>query len=677
MAFYQKIFISSVFALIYSLQYYAQTCKEVVGYYPNWQWYDRNKLVSPSSINYAKYSILNYSFFDVTVSGNIVITDPWADKNLLLGPINWSVAPAGYDTGYDFGNPAYHHPGQKFSDICHQNGVKFLPSIGGWTLSNNFPGIAADPIKRQTFAQSCVQLIDAFGFDGIDLDWEYPGYAPHNGTSQDKVNFTLLLQEVRNAIDGYGVAHDKDMLLTIAVGASPERMDHVEWNNIEPIVDIINLMSYDFFGAWDSNTNHNAPLFANSQGDSEFNLSQSVHNLTNVYGVSPSKITAGVAFYGRTTKTNGVPALFTPSLNQVDQITFPEDEGSPLYYNVIDRLHLFDEHWDNEAKVPYLTGKNGLNTFVSFDDVTSITQKAQFIVEKNLRGAIIWEITGDYLETTPGSGVIHSTPLVNALNDVFCNYTPSGLSVNFPLNHLVECHQANSQSLHPDATGWPQSTTDCPEQTINFDYVDAQVAGNCPNEYVINRTWTVQDNCGNSETYIQIISIYDNTPPEVSCGSHSITESSDQPVFLSEDFSSYFDPVDNCTEHITIIQEPANGAELGIGTHEILVKFYDECGNWSECAIQYTVQPYSTAGTEELKIGFRMYPNPTRELFKVSTSSSLKDVTILNLLGQVIEEHTNLSGNELIVHSSGWESGIYLVRVQTVGQEFVERLIVH
>ena len=62
----------------------AQTCKEVVGYYPNWQWYDRNKLVKPATINYEKYSILNYCFFNPQSNGTIQITDPWADKNLLL-----------------------------------------------------------------------------------------------------------------------------------------------------------------------------------------------------------------------------------------------------------------------------------------------------------------------------------------------------------------------------------------------------------------------------------------------------------------------------------------------------------------------------------------------------------------------------------------------------------------
>lgn len=423
-----KYFVLIYFLLLFfSTESNAQTTnchqREIVGYYPNWQWYDRNKLVNPESIHYEKYTILNYCFFDVDENGNIQITDPWADKNLLLGPINWGVAPAGYDTEYDFGNPNYHHPNQKMSDYCHQNGVTFLPSIGGWTLSNNFPGIAADPQKRANFASSCVELIDAFGFDGIDLDWEYPGYTPHNGTPADKENFTLLLQEIRSSIDAYGLAENKEMLLSIAVGAAPDRMDDVQWTQVASIVDIINVMSYDFFGAFSPSTNHNSPLYAPAQGDPTFNVNSTVERLVNNHGVSPEKITVGVAFYGRSSKTQGAPVLHGPTTGQVDDITYAEDEGSPLYYNILKQEHLFDKKWDDLAKVPYLLGKNGLETFTSYDDTSSIRLKAEYIVDHDLLGAIIWEITGDYIESSPGSGVIAETPLIDQLNNTFCNYS--------------------------------------------------------------------------------------------------------------------------------------------------------------------------------------------------------------------------------------------------------------
>jgi GH18 family chitinase len=403
-----NLFFTIILLLGFINNSFAQTCKEIVGYYPNWQWYDRSKLVNPSSIDYSKYSILNYAFFKPEPNGTISNTDTWADENLLLGEMNWTT------NTRDFTTTLVYH--------AQQNGVKILPSVGGWTLSDNIPGISSDPIKRATFAQACVNLISTYQFDGIDLDWEYPGFSTHGGTPQDKVNFTLLLNEIRVAIDNYGSSINKPMLLTIAVGAAPDKMDDVEWNNISQVVDIINLMSYDFFGTFDPITNHNSPLYAPAQGDPEFNVDKSVKRLVNTYNVAPSKITVGVAFYGRSHTTVNAPDLHVQGTGTADNVTFQADQGTPLYYNVLEKLPLFTKHWDSQSEVPYLTGNGNLQTFVSYDDELSIAKKAEYIVNYNLRGAIIWEITGDYLETFIGSGLIKSTPLVDTLSYTFCNY---------------------------------------------------------------------------------------------------------------------------------------------------------------------------------------------------------------------------------------------------------------
>lgn len=390
----------------------AQPCKEIVGYYPNWQWYDRNKAVRPQTIAYEKYTVLNYCFFIPKADGSIGSNDQWADDNLLLGEQDWS-------------NGGRRKPETAITYIARSRGVKVLASVGGWTLSSTFPGIAADSALRRTFAASCVDLVRTYGFDGIDINWEFPGYTPHNGTAADKRNFTLLMQEIRKALTTYGTTKNATMLLTTAVGAAPERMDDVEWDSIANVVDIINVMTYDYYGTWDQTTNHNAPLKRPAVGAAEYNVESSIATLLGTYGVNPSKLTVGMAFYGRSAATVGVPGLHVPSRGLADLATFAADEGTPLYYNVLAALPNFTEHWDTTAQVPYLLGKPGLNTFVSYDNTESIRAKSRFAVDKGLRGAIIWEITGDYIETAPGSGVIASTPLVDAINDVFCTYTSS------------------------------------------------------------------------------------------------------------------------------------------------------------------------------------------------------------------------------------------------------------
>ncbi|MCH2224434.1 MAG: glycosyl hydrolase family 18 protein [Crocinitomicaceae bacterium] len=428
----RKVMTTFLLLLFFGTSFSQSPCKEIVGYYPNWQWYDRAQLVNPQTLDYSKYTIINYCFFAPQPDGTINTTDAWADENLLLGQPDW------VNGGY--------LPNTSIVDLAHANGIEILPSIGGWTLSTNFPSIAASPALRATFAQSCVNLIQTYNFDGIDLDWEYPGYAPHGGTPQDFTNFTLLLQEIRTAIDNYGQSIGKTMQLTVAVGAGPDRMADVDWPAVNPLLDIINLMSYDFFGAWDATTNHNAPLTAPAQGDPTFNLTYSVNALTGTYGIPSSKITAGIAFYGRSSITSGTPGLHTPNAGGTDGTTFWQDDGSPLYYNIMANYSQFTEHWDATAQVPYLTGNN-MNTFVSYDNEQSIGLKAEFIVDNNLRGAIIWEITGDYMETSPGSGMIAGTPLADTLNNVFCNYIGAGNPPNVTVSGNLTLCEGESITL--------------------------------------------------------------------------------------------------------------------------------------------------------------------------------------------------------------------------------------
>jgi chitinase len=444
-----------LFALISCLSkttYGQNHCKEVIGYYPGWQWYDRNKLVNPESIEYSKYTILNYAFLYPLADGTITLTDPWSDKNLLLGTINWSASPAGYDSSYDLGNPAYHVPNTSLIYHAHSNNTKVMISLGGWTLSDDFSSIAANPTKRSNFAHSCNELIRIYDIDGVDIDWEYPGYVAHNGTPNDITNYTLLLQEIRDSLDFVEVELGKNLMLTSAFGADPDRMDDVDWDEVIPLLDYINLMSYDFFGAFSAETNHNSPLYAPISGNQDFNCHSAVERLITQYNVPADKLNLGVAFYGRSVKTNGAAVLHGPTTGVTDLITFAVDEGSPQYYNILDDMSLFDEHWDDDAKVPYLTGIGNLNTFLSYDNEKSIGLKGQYIVDKNLAGAIIWEITGDYIETSPGSGIISGTPLVDTLNLALCHLPTLDTNTTDNSNVGINMNDNSMFEIYPNPT---------------------------------------------------------------------------------------------------------------------------------------------------------------------------------------------------------------------------------
>lgn len=334
--------------------------------------------------------------------GSITSTDIWADENLLLGPMVWWPDPHNDST-------------RSLPYLARQAGVKVLPAIGGWNDSSHFPGIAADSLKRQTFVTACINLIDTYNFDGIDLDWEYPGYAPHGGTPADKENFTLLLQDLRQAMDEHSLQTGNDYLLTSCFGVTISHMQHIDWENILPLIDKVNLMTYDFHGSWDPESNHHTPLYAAAVGDPDWCLHGAFTLINQTYGVPPEKINLGVAFYGKALAN--CTQLYGPHTGY-DGSTFWQDEGQPLYYNIMLKMDMFTRYWDDQVKCPYLLG-NTINTFVTYDDPVSIGYKAQYVMDNDIGGVIIWEITGDYIETNPGSGIIAGTPLLDTLNFIF------------------------------------------------------------------------------------------------------------------------------------------------------------------------------------------------------------------------------------------------------------------
>ncbi|MFD0572751.1 glycoside hydrolase family 18 protein [Kitasatospora gansuensis] len=120
--------------------------------------------------------------------------------------------------------------------------LKVLLSIGGWTYSKYFSDAAATDASRKKLVSSCLDMfikgnlpVDAgYGgagsaagiFDGIDIDWEYPGGGGHAGNHEsaaDKQNFTLLLKEFRTQLDAQGVTDNKTYALAAAVGATRTR----------------------------------------------------------------------------------------------------------------------------------------------------------------------------------------------------------------------------------------------------------------------------------------------------------------------------------------------------------------------------------------------------------------------------------------------------------------------
>lgn len=273
--------------------------------------------------------------------------------------------------------------------------LKTLVSVGGWSLSGPFSDAALTDESRTKFARSCVAFITKYGFDGVDIDWEYPGGGGLKGNQsrpEDKQNFTALLAELRKQLDERGKADGAHYLLTFAAGAGPRMVERMELAKVAPLVDWVNLMTYDFAGDWSATTAFNAPLYDASDARGE--KGRSVDSSVKAYrdaGVPADKIVVGVPFYGHA--WGGVQdvndGLFQPHGKEKPKL-------GPLDYRDLaaDYVGKYDRHWHDRAKVPWLFDPKA-GVMISYDDPESIRLKAEYVRDAGLGGVMCWELSAD------------------------------------------------------------------------------------------------------------------------------------------------------------------------------------------------------------------------------------------------------------------------------------------
>ena len=207
--------------------------------------------------------------------------------------------------------------------------------------------------------------------------------------------------------------------MTAAFHSVPSLAKYIDWKWCSENLDYINLFGYDFYGAWNETSNHNAPLYAPKEGEEGVNQHDGMMLLVEKYGVPREKLILGIGFYGRTmTGFEGKPELHKKHSKTPDTEIFSLEEGTPSYFSILQYSDEFNMKWDSTAKVPYMLGKTA-NTFVSYDDQKSVRLKAEHIIDEGTSGCLIWDCSQDWIEVPIGSGQVHDTPLLNVINEVF------------------------------------------------------------------------------------------------------------------------------------------------------------------------------------------------------------------------------------------------------------------
>lgn len=279
--------------------------------------------------------------------------------------------------------------------------LKILPSVGGWTLADPF-FFFTDVTKRNRFVASVKDFLQTWKFfDGVDIDWEFPGGKganPDLGGPDDGHVYVQLMKELRAMLDDLSAETGKKYELTSAISSGWDKIQVVDYKAAQQYMDHIFLMSYDFKGAWSNDTlGHQAALYAPKWNPKETYTTDFGVRYLLAQGVHPKKIVVGVAMYGRG---------WTGVHDYKDNNPFTGVATGPCkgtwQDGVVDYREIANEiaqgkweyHYDKVAQAPYVFRK-ATGDLVTYDDARSTIEKGKYVRNNKLGGLFAWEIDAD------------------------------------------------------------------------------------------------------------------------------------------------------------------------------------------------------------------------------------------------------------------------------------------
>ncbi|KAM0787619.1 hypothetical protein ACM66B_003685 [Microbotryomycetes sp. NB124-2] len=347
-----------------------------VAYFVNWGIYARNYKPFESQVPVESLTHLLYAFANIRDTGEVFLTDQWADEQIHYDGDDWNDP--------DASTNLYGNFKQLYLLKKRHRHLKILLSIGGWTYSSNFAGPASSVQGRKTFVESSVKLLEDYGLDGLDLDWEYPK------NDVEARNYVELLRDLRQGLDAHaakkGLSPEQGYELTIAAPCGASNYEKLHLKEMDQYLSFWNLMAYDYAGSWDTITGHQAALFDDGRPNA-VSTDRAIRHFTS-HGVPVSKLVLGLPLYGRSfLNTENGPGHTYQGVGQGSWEQGSYDfKALPLAGSVTGCDPNLVAAWCYDSSK---------REWVTYDTVESAVAKAEFVNVNGLAGCMYWEASGD------------------------------------------------------------------------------------------------------------------------------------------------------------------------------------------------------------------------------------------------------------------------------------------
>ncbi|MBR9786958.1 MAG: chitinase [Vibrionaceae bacterium] len=412
----------------------------------------------------------------------VVIHDPWAAYQKSFP-----------QAGHEYSTPIKGNYAMLMALKQRNPDLKIIPSIGGWTLSDPFFDFI-DKANRDTFVASVKNFLKTWKFyDGVDIDWEFPGGGGAAADRGDPVNdgpaYVALMRELRAMLDELEAETGRTYELTSAIGVGYDKIEDVDYADAVQYMDYIFAMTYDFYGGWNNVPGHQTALYCGSfmrpglcdgsgvdeNGEPFKGPAYTADNgikLLLAQGVPANKLVLGTAMYGR--GWEGV----TP-----DTLTDPNDpmtgtatgklkgstaqgvwEAGIIDYKGIKSFMLganntgingFEYGYDDLAKAPWVWNRS-TGELITFDDRRSVLTKGNYAKTLGLAGLFSWEIDADNGDILNAMHEGMSGAVIDQPNRAPTAAAGADQSVIGPITVVLDGSQSNDSDVTIASYAWEQ-----------------------------------------------------------------------------------------------------------------------------------------------------------------------------------------------------------------------------